>query len=633
MTEGIKSRRMTRRQFIGAGLVGGAMVLAGCAAPQPAASPTKPAAAQPTQASAPTKAPAQAPAQAPTQAPAAATASAPTGKPKDVPRNRTLITMWMTGAREGRWVDSELWSPYVVGGNHQNGLGQFYEPLAYYSAFADKEYMWLAESYKYSADYKELTIKTRPGVKWSDGVDFSAEDVAFTLTSLKELGGKVKWGVDVAQFVDDAQATDKNTVVVKFKVPSPRFFWFMTYKYDIGVHPVPKHIFQGQDWTSFTHGDISKGMPVTTCPYKLVFASPEQKIMDLRDEWWAAKTGLAKMPRVQRQIWLPFTGEQQLAQQLITNQLDYTQSLTVDTMLTVFKQNPKVTTHSGKNSPYGYMDWWPHSMYINTSKAPFGDKDVRWALSNFIDRQQIIDVSWAGAAEKSPIVMPYYPPLRPYIDSIKDITAKYDTLEFNPTKGAALLTAKGWKKDGQGFWVDSNGQRLKMEIISFGATGNAVLPVLSELLKRQGVDASFGLPPDFDDQFQQGTYTSAVYGHGGSVRDPYYTLRLYQSATVAVPGAHLANFTKWKNADYDKIVDEVFVTDMSDKTKLMDLFHKAMEIWIPELPDIPLTYNYHRIPMNETYWTNWPTEKNAYINGAFWHMTYPLVLWNLEPTQ
>ena len=37
-----------------------------------------------------------------------------------------------------------------------------YEPLAFYSAFADKETLWLAESYRFSADYKTLTVKTRP---------------------------------------------------------------------------------------------------------------------------------------------------------------------------------------------------------------------------------------------------------------------------------------------------------------------------------------------------------------------------------------------------------------------------------------------------------------------------------------
>ena len=65
----------------------------------------------------------------------------------------------------------------------------------------------------------------------------------------------------------------------------------------------------------------------------------------------------------------------------------------------------------------------------------------------------------------------------------------------------------------------------------------------------------------------------------------------------------------------------------------MELYHKAMEIWLPEMPDIVLTESYHRIPMNTTYWTGWPTKDNPYINGAFWHLTHQLVLNNLEPVQ
>src|SRR4029434_1048322 len=122
----------------------------------------------------------------------------------------------------------------------------------------------------------------------------------------------------------------------------------------------------------------------------------------------------------------------------------------------------------------------------------------------------------------------------------------------------------------------------------------------------QGVDVSFSLPPDFDDRFQKGQYTGAIYGHGGSVNDPYHTLRLYQSVSVAVPGAHLVNLAKWKNQchnqsgahalgtcarwkneGYNKSVDDVCATDMPNKPKLLERFKKAMEIWIPELPDIP----------------------------------------------
>lgn len=544
-------------------------------------------------------------------------------------REKTMILVW--GGREGRWVDYDLWNPYSIGSNHQNGPNLIYEPLAYYSAFADKMYMWLAESYQFSPDFKQLTIKTRSGIKWSDGVAFSAEDVAYTLNSLRDLGPKVRWGVDVNQAVAQAKATDANTVVVDFKIPSPRFFFFMTYKYDIGVYIVPKHIFDGQDWTSFKNFDLEKGWPVTTGPWKVAIASPQQKVFDRRASWWAADAKLAPMPMVERNIWLPFAGEQQAAQALITNQIDAGNGMQPATFPTMIKQNPKITSHAGQQAPYGYIDWWPISLYVNNEKKPFDDKDVRWALSHYIDRQQLIEVAYLGASSVSALPLPDYPPLKPYKDAIGDLLKKHDTLAFDPKKGDALLTGRGFKKGADGIWADKDGNKLTLEIIGFGASGPAMGPVLSEMLKRRGVAASLALPPDFDDRFQKGQYTGAIYGHGGSVNEPYNTLRLYQGSSVAVPGGHQVNFAKWKNAEYDKLVDEMFGVAPTDTKKLTEIFRKAMEIWLPELPDIQLVQNYHRIPMNTTYWKNWPTAANPFVNGAHWHLTFPMVLWNLQP--
>ncbi len=546
----------------------------------------------------------------------------------DIPRDKTM-TLIGINSRDGRWVDYELWNPYAVGSNHQNGPNMIYEPLAYYSAFADKWYMWLAESYKYTPDFKQLTIKTRSGIKWSDGVPFSAEDVAYTMNSLRDLGPKVKWGVDVNQALDTATATDANTVVLKFKIPSPRFFFSATYKYDLGFYIVPKHIYEGQDWTSFKHFDIAKGWPVTTGPWKVVASALEQKVFDRRDSWWAADQKLAPMPQILRNIWLPFVAEQQSAQALITNQVDFGGSLQPATFPTVIKQNAKITTHSGQKPPWGYVDWWPISLYLNNEVKPYDDKDVRWAISYYTDRQQIIDVGYLGAETSSALPMPPYPPLQPYFDVVKDLLAKYNTLEFNPKKGDALLQAKGFKKKGE-MWEGPDGKPLSLDIIGFGGAGTAMGPVLSQMLKRHGVTASMALPPDFDSRFQQGQYTGSIYGHGGSIREPYDTLRLYQGSSIAVPGAHASNFARWKNAAYDKLVDEVYITDPENVAKLKELFRAAMEIWLPDLPDVQLVQNYHRIPLNLSRWKNWPTEDNVIVNNASWHLTFNMVLWNTQ---
>jgi len=545
-----------------------------------------------------------------------------------IPRDKTM-TLIGINSRDGRWVDYELWNPYAVGANHQNGPNLIYEPLAYYSAFPDKTYMWLAESFAYSPDFKQLTIKTRQGIKWSDGTPFSAEDVAYTFNMLRDLGPKVKWGVDVQLALDEATVADPNTVVLKFKIPAPRFFFFASYKYDIGIYMVPKHIFQGQDWTSFKHYDLTKGWPVTTGPWKVVESSLQQKVFDRRDTWWAADAKLAPMPQILRNIWLPMVGEQESAQAQITNHSDFGGPLQPATFPTVIRGNPKVTTWSGRKSPWGYVDWWPISLYVNNESAPFDDPEVRWALSHYVDRKTIIEVAYLGAETVSTLPMPPYKPLLPYFDAVKDLLAKYDTVEYNPKKGDALLRAKGFKKQ-DNVWHMPDGKSFTLPIIGTGLSGSAMGPVLSTMLKRHGVDASLSLPPDFDSRFQKGDYTGSIYGHGGSIREPYDTLRLYQSQSIAVPGAHAVNFSRWKNPAYDKIVDEVYITDPTNVPKLKELFRAAMELWLPALPDIQLVQNYHRIPLNETYWKNWATEQNPVVNNASWHLTYNLVLWNVQ---
>lgn len=556
-------------------------------------------------------------------------AAAPEGL-KDVQRNHTFRLM--LGGVEGQHVDYELWNPYAVGANHQTGPNIMYEPLAFYSAFAGEEIMWLAESYAYNEDSTELTIVTRQGIQWSDGQPFTAEDVAFTFSELAKIGPAVRWGFDVQQVVESAEAIDENTVLVKFKIPAPRFFNLVSYKFDIGVYIVPKHIFEGQDWASFKAFDIEKGWPVTTGPFQVVYASPEQKIYDRRDTWWAAEQGLAPMPEMERIVQLPSAQEQQAAQAMITNDLDTAFTMDPATFPTMFEQNEKITTHSGRAAPYGYLDWWPISMYVNTEKAPFDNSDFRWAISYFIDREQVVEIGWQGANTISKLPMPPYPPLQRYFDAAGELLKQYDTSEFNPEKGNALLEKLGYTKGSDGLWMDSTGQPLKFEIFVPAFLSSMGLVVVQQL-KQQGIEVIPVDAPDIFDRFTKGDYQAAFFGHGGSVNDPYFTLRLYQGSSKAIPGNHQANQSRWSNPDYDAIVDQIYVTPTDDYATLEKLFVDAMAIWLPNLPDIPLTELYHRIPYNETYWTNWPTAENPYVNGASWHLTFEMVLWNLKAVE
>ena len=453
-----------------------------------------------------------------------------------------------------------------------------------------------------------------------------------TINTANEYGAEIKWGVNVQTFVDNAAVVDPLNVTVTMKIPAPRFMFFMTYKYDIGFYIVPKHIFEGQDWPTFQNYDIAAGIPVTTAPWKLVFSSPEQKVIDRTDSWWAVDQGLVPaLPEVERIVYLPAVPDEQMAQQLISNEVDCSLDLRPLTIETVMMQNPSIITHTGTEMPYGYVDWWPTSLYVNNEREPYTDPNVRWALSYFIDREQIIQVALGGAGSTWPLPVPSYPGLQPFIDAAADLLEQYPTLEYNPDKGAELLTASGWAKNGDDKW-EKDGTVLNVPIESFQVMAD-IGPVIVEQLKRQGVDSSYSEPPDFFDRFGPGDWNASLFGHGGSIaNDPYDTLALYQSVSVAVPGQHGVNFSRWSNDEYDLIVDEMAVTSPDEQDLLIDQWLRAMAIWLPELPDIPIQEWYHRIPMNQTYWTGWPTQENAYVNGAFWHLTFQLVLNQLKST-
>ena len=97
-------------------------------------------------------------------------------------------------------------------------------------------------------------------------------------------------------------------------------------------------------------------------------------------------------------------------------------------------------------------------------------------------------------------------------------------------------------------------------------------------------------------------------------------------------GTPAEHFWRWRNADYDALVDEMGRT-APDDPRLAELFREAMAIWLDEMPSVPLLQWYHRIPHNETYWKNWPSQDNPYINSAYWHRTWLLVLLGLEAAQ
>jgi len=549
---------------------------------------------------------------------------------KNVPRERTLI--YYFGGSGGTWSDAGNCNPYLATGfTHQTGLAATIEGLEYYSAFADKFMPWLAESHEFNDKYDELTIKIRKGVEWSDGVPFTARDVVYTLNMCLKWAPQMRNSAYIRDHVKEIKAPDDFTVKITFLKPNPRFYFeILTFKFDTGQYMIPEHIFKDvEDPTTFQFWAPENGWPVTTAPYNVVYFTNMQKFLDRRDDWWAVKTGFAKLPEVERVLCVPQVDNTKAAQLAIANELDQCLDLRPSDMKAILEQNPAVISHTGKKKPYGYVDWWPNNIGFNDLEEPFKNPDLRWAVSYAIDRDQAIQVAYDGAGSKQPLFFPTYKSLQPFLDSVQDLLEKYPSNEYNPKKSEELMTKNGYTKDKEGFWV-KDGQRIVMEMGGWQVWAD-IGPVVAEQLRKGGFDAMYHQPSDWGDRIALGKVNGFWWGHGGSVGpDPWLSCTLYHGKYVEVTGAPgWSALWRWKNDEYSAIIDEMGTYPMGHP-KVMELFHKAMEIWLQELPSVPMIEWYHRIPMNTTYWTGWPTEEDPYLNGACWHLTFPRILDRLK---
>jgi peptide/nickel transport system substrate-binding protein len=552
----------------------------------------------------------------------------------EVPRNQTLILGWSISSPIGTT------SPWALPGyTHQEGNALMWEPLYYFGIFSDQEIPWLADSMEYTSDdFTSLQIKLNPNAAWSDGTPVTSKDIVFTFEGQMN-NEKLPYHASFDQFVESVTAVDDLTIDVQFKIPAPRFaFEVLTLKFDTGIPIVPAHVLEGQeDVNAFAGGN---DMPHSG-PYNLVSWDANQKIYDLREDWWAVAAGRIELPDVKRVIISNIGGQvgqgmDIVAQRVVNNEFDSALDMRSAVIGNIISQNPTVTTHTANNPPYGYLDWWPNSLWMNTQEAPYNDPKVRRAMSLVVNRELINEIVYEGAPIATIYPFPLYPGLEAFVnsDAVKALEEKYQPGLYDPEASAALMTEAGFTMNGDGMW-EKDGATINAVIQGFEGIHSDIVPILVEMLRNGGFDADVNFGTDAYQNMADGKPGLYMFGHGASLKDPYAALELYHSKYAASIGTTAGNnrFSRYSNPEYDAILDEMAPLG-SDDPKFSELAAQALEIYWRDQIDIPIIQWLHRIPYNQTYWTNWPTTDNLAMgtNGAFWAHTGLLVVTALQAT-
>lgn len=323
----------------------------------------------------------------------------------------------------------------------------------------------LATKWDASADGLTWTFTLRTDVKWSDGVAFNADDVAYTFNDVvlnKDLAATGKGNYSALK---DVTVVDPQTV--KFNLSRPFSALPAYLAYNAGI--LPKHSLAGSD--PFKNTTFNKEKPVTTGPFRMEsFVAGQGVTLARNDAYFGGKAHLDKL--VFKIVADPNT---QVAQAL-SGELD----------VMILDSKAAVDTVKAKTNlqvvPRSLVQFYWFS--LNQENPLFQDVRVRQAFMYAIDRKAIIqnvDKGYATIANSA-----ITPALSAYYDS--SLESKYP---YDPAKAKALLAEAGWKDDGKGVLVNKDGKPFAFTM-DFGLRANLqpVNELVQQYLKAVGIQAT-----------------------------------------------------------------------------------------------------------------------------------------------
>jgi len=495
---------------------------------------------------------------------------------------------------------------------------------------------WLAESMESNESLDVWTLNLRDGAEWADGEAFNADDVVFTIQLLlDDETTTLSEASNVQQWVESIEKVDDYTVVFNLKKPNPRFqLDFFSVRIWGGINMLPEHVWADQDPYTFKNFDPEKGYPLGTGPYTLTSANETEWVYDLNPDWWGAKTGVFKLPEPLRAIWI-VTGNDSIRTTLsINNEVDSIMDVTLGAFEAMQAQNPNIHAWV-EGMPFVWLDPCARQMSIQTGEqnAPWDDPEMRWVLSNAIDRNEIVEIAYQGVTIPSRTIYVEYGGLFPTIDAIEDAGMGLSP-EANLEAAEATLLEKGYEKGLDGLWQkDGSVLSLRIQVSESFIEKRRIAADVVEQLQKFGINASADIVAQatWNENKNAGNYSATTdWDSCGSINEPWASLNKYNAAFVRPVGENSGgnNHVRWENAEYTALVDEIGTYPLGDPA-ITPLVLEAYEYLYNDLPTIPLTQATKLVPFNFTYWEGWPTQENNYNHPATWWQSTHQIFQNL----
>jgi peptide/nickel transport system substrate-binding protein len=585
-----------------------------------------------------------------------------------IPRAETLILEDPTGRNVppedfNRWraPAPQTWS---------NGFQQLaLDALWYIDPDAGIDGVWdnsaAAEKPIYNEDFSQMTVKLRQGLYWSDGVEFTADDLIYTIQVQKDNPG-FGYNGQFARYVESLEKVDDYTVTINLTEPNSRFHAPFTVRW-AACFMMPKHIFeQADDPVAFTFYP-----PVSLGPYVLKDNDPngDWYIWERREDWERTSLGRFGMPAPKYVMYLsPGPSDKKVIAQT-AGDLDVIHDMAPEGQITLAKTNP--TSRAWFPSfPWAHPDPTLPAVIYNHEKPGLDNSDVRWALTLAIDIVRVAMASYRGAATISAIHVPptgmypkyYFEPMQDWLNAFEldlgggEMYAPYDPDaaikiadtareslgDLVPTDPAEIkkYTGLGWWKhdldaaeklmlkagfsrNGDGKWLLPNGDLFSVPLVGESDT-RAVMgrgaSMIVENWQEFGIDTMLDTRSNVSQNVihSLGDFTGMFYWNietWGGHPDLFYFLQSWHSDLYRPSGEPAVgkNTMRWKNPELDRIIEEIQKIDFDDP-KGIDLGIEFLKLTTQEMPTTPImAYNVFTC-CDWRYWEGFPTSDDPYTN-------------------
>jgi peptide/nickel transport system substrate-binding protein len=411
----------------------------------------------------------------------------------------------------------------------------------------------LAESYEIGAGGKEYTFKLRKGLKFTDGSEFDANAVKWSIDRVLATKGDPSWLV--TDFVAGVDVVDKYTV--KFVLNNP-VAYFPQLVASVPYYPVNPNIYP-KDKLIRDPSELKGGKLVGLGPYKVTsFKRDQEIVLDANPNYYGEK------PKNDRIVIRYFADATTMRLAIEKGEVDFVFKTLNPSDINDLQKSDKIQTIVAQG---------PYIRYICflTDTPPFNDKIVRQAVAAAVNRKPLLDKVFLG--QNAPLYSMVPMGMWSHTDTFKEVHG-----DGNIEKAKKLLRSAGYSESKPltfDFWyTPSHYGDTEVDIAAvlkaqFEATGMMKVNVKSaEWAAYRDNWANKVMPiwllgwyPDYIDP---DNYTSAFAGTAGSKG----------------LGIHFSS-KAWD----DKLVAGQTVTDMSKRTAI---YKEIQQMWTEDVPTMPI---------------------------------------------